>query len=287
MTTVQEPLDDRRPWERRDDETDRAWAAFQLYRDMGAGKRSFAKAYQERYGKDSSAQAPQFFRTWASEHQWYARATAWDRHLDALNIQAQEEEAKRWRDRRRNLLAVYFARLAEAVDVARWIETDLTAKLYDPNKPRLKEDVQIRDLTQAVNMIANQLREEYDDLPTQRIEQMAMVVGDTLDRWSTMSDEELDQVIDNLQAITIVQTKSGPALSWDDLEDNDDLDGADQADSDQTGGDQAGAASMHGAAKPKTQTQVQGQQASQGQGPTQAESPGQGLEGGPPAAGGP
>jgi len=50
-------------------------------------------------------------------------------------------------------------------------------------------------------MIANQLREEYDDLPTQRVEQMAMIVGASLDHWAPMSDEELDQVIDNLQAI--------------------------------------------------------------------------------------
>jgi hypothetical protein len=150
---------------------------------------------------------------------------AWDRHLDDLNRRAQEEEARKWRERRRNLLAVYFAKLAEAIDIARWIETDLTAKLYDPNKPRLKEDVNLRDLTQAVNMIANQLREEYDDLPTQKVEQLATIVGDTLDHWSTMSDEQLDQVIANLQAIAGFQEMGSDLADSDELGDQDEGEG--------------------------------------------------------------
>ena len=196
-----DPGDGRQPWERQPGESDRAWAAFQAYRDMGAGNRSFNKTYQKRYSKPSHAEAPQFFRNWAREHRWFERATAWDRHLDDVNRQAQEDEARKWRERRRNLLAVYFAKLAEAVDVIRLVETEFSARLRNPNQPRLKEDVQFRYLTQAVNMIANQLREEFDDLPTQRVEQMAMIVGDSLDHWATMSDDELDQVIDNLQAI--------------------------------------------------------------------------------------
>jgi len=32
--------DDRKPWERQPDETDRAWAAFRIYRDLPPGERS-------------------------------------------------------------------------------------------------------------------------------------------------------------------------------------------------------------------------------------------------------
>lgn len=191
--------DDRRPWERLPDETDRAWAAFCVYRDMGPETRSYNRAYQQRYAKPEGAQAPAFFRRWGAQQSWVERARAWDHHLDEVNRRAQEEDARKWRQRRRDLLGAYFAKLAQALDAAVWVETVLTAKVQDPSKPYLKEGVHLRDITQAVNMIANQLRSEYDDLPTQKVEQVATIIGDTLDRWSELSEEELDNVIANLQ----------------------------------------------------------------------------------------
>jgi hypothetical protein len=192
----------RQPWERLSDESDRAWAAFQTYRDLGPGNRSYNRAYQLRYGKPPNRVAPEFFHRWGREHHWVERATAWDKHLDAINRQAREDEAARWRQRRRELLAGYFAKLAQALDVATWIETPLTAQVQNPDKPRLKDGVHLRDITAAVNMIAGQLRQEYDDLPTQRVEQMATIVEDTLDRWASMTDDELDHVIANLQILS-------------------------------------------------------------------------------------
>lgn len=218
--------EDRKPWERRADESDRAWAAFRVYRDMGPDARSYNRAYQARYGKDPGQPAPAFFRKWGGEHGWVERVAAWDKHLDLMNRRAQEEEARKWRERRRDLLAAYFAKLAQALDAAAWVETVLTAKNQDPNRPRLKEGIHLRDITQAVNMIANQLRDEYDDLPTQRVEQMATIVGDTLDRWAELSDEDLDKIIGNLQAM----------LDWQEEDVDVDLDGDAGLDTDEPEG---------------------------------------------------
>ena len=67
------------PYERRDDETDPAWAAFVVYRDMGL-ERSLTKVSQAT-GKDRS-----LMEKWSSEakkgHGWRKRVVAWDLDVD-------------------------------------------------------------------------------------------------------------------------------------------------------------------------------------------------------------
>ena len=76
-------VDGRQSWDRRPGETSPAWAAFVVYRDMG-GQRSTAKVQQER-----GYRVRRHVDKWSGEHDWVARAAAWDAHLDAANQVAQ------------------------------------------------------------------------------------------------------------------------------------------------------------------------------------------------------
>lgn len=82
------------PWERREDESPRAYAAFCAYRDMGPG-RSFDKAaalVAAGEPQNSPKTAPRHWTTWASRYEWRSRATAYDTHLDQRAREANEAE---------------------------------------------------------------------------------------------------------------------------------------------------------------------------------------------------
>lgn len=65
----------RLPYERRDNETDPAWQAFALYRDLGV-ERSLAEVGR-RLDKTTA-----LLGRWSSAHQWVKRVRAWDIEVD-------------------------------------------------------------------------------------------------------------------------------------------------------------------------------------------------------------
>lgn len=73
------------PWEKSDEESAPAFAAFATYRDLGVN-RSIAKAC-EIEGKN-----PSLLKRWSGEHNWVVRVNAYDRHLDNLLRQSVAEE---------------------------------------------------------------------------------------------------------------------------------------------------------------------------------------------------
>lgn len=86
-------------WDKRDDESAVAYAAFQAYtrllprdRSIDAAWRSAAKPQQDRVGK----RAPRQWFTWSSDHEWVRRAAAYDQYLA-------EQDRLLWEDRRRQL----------------------------------------------------------------------------------------------------------------------------------------------------------------------------------------
>ena len=71
------------PWERREGESSKAFAAFCCYRDMGP-KRSAPDAYAIYSGRPrgrAGASPPGFFTRWSAKFDWLARAQALDKDL--------------------------------------------------------------------------------------------------------------------------------------------------------------------------------------------------------------
>lgn len=109
---------DDKPWGRRD-ETDKAYRAFCIYRELGPGPgRSLHSAYrryvEERDGEDPGAGicAPSYFQAWSSRHDWVARVRAWDAYLDRQAREAAEEEylenLQKFREKRLSLAQKVF-----------------------------------------------------------------------------------------------------------------------------------------------------------------------------------
>jgi hypothetical protein len=80
------------PWQRQQGESGKAFAAFQMYRDMGAD-RSLARVGQQS-GKHVS-----LLERWSVRWRWFDRAAAWDLHIDTERWQANEREAREMGER--------------------------------------------------------------------------------------------------------------------------------------------------------------------------------------------
>lgn len=92
--------DERRPWERRDDESSRAYDAFGTYQHLHPTERSVDAAFRRARNQHqtstteavSSKVANGQWKRWAASFDWVARARAWDDHL--ADIRRREQEAQ-------------------------------------------------------------------------------------------------------------------------------------------------------------------------------------------------
>jgi len=86
-------------WERRADETDKAFRAFVVYRDMGTG-RAIDRIPQFILGPTGAPlyKSVRYFRVWSSQYNWVERVRAYDAHLDDVRRKATEDEIRKERE---------------------------------------------------------------------------------------------------------------------------------------------------------------------------------------------
>ena len=77
-------LSDMQPWERQDQETDGAWRAFQIYRDLGESRSHAAVGRQ--VGKSRT-----WIGLWSTKYNWVQRAALYDSYLDRVALAARVE----------------------------------------------------------------------------------------------------------------------------------------------------------------------------------------------------
>ena len=79
-------------WEKQPGESDRAWGAFQIYRDL-ADRRTYQAVAEKLECSHNNV------RAWASRHDWRVRADAFDRHQDDENRKAMARGRLEMRER--------------------------------------------------------------------------------------------------------------------------------------------------------------------------------------------
>jgi hypothetical protein len=115
-----EPGRTRQPWDRRPDESKRAFDAFVLYRD--SADRKLAGVAKALVPPCSTANIGR----WVSRHQWQARAADWDCHVD----EEQRAELSRGRvARRRKQLQFASALQSIAASALRELQVKVAAQL--------------------------------------------------------------------------------------------------------------------------------------------------------------
>ena len=90
------------PWEQQPNETDKAFDAFKVYRDLAPNKRSLAATIAIILARDKAQNKPKKspnkivvsgkYKNWAKKYNWPARVRAYDAHLDQIEREAFEQE---------------------------------------------------------------------------------------------------------------------------------------------------------------------------------------------------
>lgn len=134
-------------WERQEKETDKAFEAFCVYRDMGP-ERSLNKTVQK-LSKNRTTLAD-----WSSKYNWVKRAAAWDKEQDRIARQAQTKEIVNMRKRHANLAHAMLVKAAKALnaisedeikpaDISRMV--DVASKLERLSRGDTSEVIEERD----------------------------------------------------------------------------------------------------------------------------------------------
>ncbi len=89
-------------WDRLENEPERAYRAFESYRNLPSGERTLIAAYRGHVGNPEAAKPSDTWSRWSSEFAWRERAAAYDAHIDRLReksiekaIQQEAEERAR------------------------------------------------------------------------------------------------------------------------------------------------------------------------------------------------
>lgn len=155
MEAPAEPREPAEPWDRRPEETEKAWLAFKLYRDMGPG-RSLARAYHAYRieagnvsGDDPALEAAAgYFNEWSTGNAWVKRVQAYD----AWQTAEAERKHRAVLEAGRELIANRYVHLI-ALQLA-----NVEMRLVDGK------------LTQNTNMALKDLFDRLGGAPTQRVQ---------------------------------------------------------------------------------------------------------------------
>lgn len=141
------PDDPGYPWERREDESDKAWVAFQHYRDTPAGERTAAKTAQHmmEQGGHKGTFKTMWTRCqeWSRRYDWVDRARAWTGELDRRRRQTMIEADGKMNERNATQLMAAVRLVSEPVnqlvrdlqnkqgEVGEWLSHLEPAKKFD------------------------------------------------------------------------------------------------------------------------------------------------------------
>lgn len=139
------------PWDRRSDEPALWFERFERFLWLGAG-RTIEEAWRQT-AKNRGGKRPS--KAWyqrSQQYEWWARAAAWDIEQQEQRRRAFEEAAREDKLERIRLLREYRNKLERAL------------------RALMPETAEWKDVTAGLKMVTDELRNEYDDLPTQPIE---------------------------------------------------------------------------------------------------------------------
>lgn len=128
------------PWDMQENETAKAWGAFQVYRDLGT-RRTLREAVKM-LGKEPKYQAQ--MQKWSAKYNWVERCKKFDAHVDVadrvLQEDANREEYSRKLDNyRRETEATSKIMIAIGVKTIQLLQKSLDERLKDPSDMKTRE----------------------------------------------------------------------------------------------------------------------------------------------------
>jgi hypothetical protein len=163
-------------WDRLENEPERAYRAFEVYRNLPSAERTLIAAYRQHVGNPEAAKPSDTWSRWSSEFAWRERAAAYDAHIDRLRqkwmekvIQQQAEEQARQVDRIRGrfneLMTVAYERAIEYLESEDFVRQMRPQDVINIMKLHLEVIQKLEDThTQSTDSVVDLSEDEQREL---------------------------------------------------------------------------------------------------------------------------
>lgn len=161
-------------WEKRPDESAKAYAAFSAYMRLPPDNRSIQKALKTTYGT-INVNKLRVWQRWCSAYSWVMRADAWDAEVYRTTRNEHIQAIKDMNDR--------------AIKIAKGLQQKAIERLRQMDMAELSPDQIIRYVQVGISMERLALGQ-----PTEIVQSSSMNMNLNVD-FTNMSDEELREVL--------------------------------------------------------------------------------------------
>jgi hypothetical protein len=172
-------------WLKQKNETAKAYAAFQVYLELGK-ERTIDSAHTQATGHQNTVKrSSRAWLRWSSKYNWVARANAYDEHLIILQMQHAEEETKR-------KATATLARREKLLQA----ELELAARLLDRARKILEKDLKNCSYSDAARMVetADKILRLSADMATEKVTLEVNKMTDAkIDHFLELLERKLDE----------------------------------------------------------------------------------------------
>jgi hypothetical protein len=196
-------------WDRLENEPERAYRAFESYRNLPSGERTLIAAYRHHVGNPDAAKPSDTWSRWSSEFAWRERATAYDAHIDRLREKSVENAIQREAEEQARQLERMRGRFNELMTVA-----------YSEAIEYLESGDFVRQM--RPQDVINIMKLHFE--ATQKLRDTNTQSTDSVVDWSEDEQRELDRIVDEIEseeAQEEAEEGSGEEDSESDLSDGD------------------------------------------------------------------
>jgi hypothetical protein len=125
-------------WDRLENETERAYRAFESFLRLPSSERTLLAAYRQHVGNPDAVKPFDTWSGWSSQFAWRERAAAYDDHLARVRREAHEQaikeetarqarEVEKTRGRFNELMTVAYMQAMECLEDEDWVSRNLRA----------------------------------------------------------------------------------------------------------------------------------------------------------------
>jgi hypothetical protein len=172
-------------WDRLENEPERAYRAFESYRNLPSGERTLIEAYRQHVGNPHAAKPSDTWSRWSREFAWRERAAAYDAHIDRLREKSMEKVIQQ-----------------EAEEQARQLErmrgrfNELMTITYE----KVIEYLESEDFVQQMRPqdVINIMKLHFE--VTQKLRDTNTQTPDSVVDWSEDEQREIDAILDEIDA---------------------------------------------------------------------------------------
>ena len=171
-------------WDRLENEPERAYRAFEVYRTLPSAERTLIAAYRQHVGNPGAAKPSDTWSRWSREFAWRERAAAYDAYIDRLREKSMEKVIQQQAEEQARQLEMMRGRFSELMTIAYCEAMDYLESGDFLSQMRPQDVINIVKLHFEV---------------TQKMNATNTQSTDSVVDWSEDEQRELDAILDEIE----------------------------------------------------------------------------------------